>query len=238
MERAGRCLKGFQDPGTGGVSTYRDPGPIRRYLRSGPHLDVRGWCASHLEVTATAGRAFARVPDGRFRQEAELTWQYVGPRQAADGAWDSYWWVDRHYPTLQSAALADVLGHREPVVKAAAWSRTEQPGEGGWGADGREHSAFAAALSLAVHLLAGDPGSHDDIVRRGLLDLVDLQQPDGGWPGHAAMRIPPPGIAEPEGYRGWRPDALGTGVVVHDHHRLFTTAACVSLLARAATAGP
>jgi hypothetical protein len=75
-------------------------------------------------------------------------------------------------------------------------------------------------------------------LRRGLLGLVALQQPDGGWPGHASMRIPPPDVAEPESYQSWRVDGLGTGVVVHDQHRLFTTAACVSLLALAAGAVP
>jgi len=32
------------------------------------------------------------------------------------------------------------------------------------------------------------------------------------WPSHPMMRIPPPGVAEPDDHRGWRSDALGTGV--------------------------
>lgn len=71
-----------------------------------------------------------------------------------------------------------------------------------------------------------------------MLELVDLEQPDGGWPGHASMRIPPTGVAEPEGYQSWRVDGLGTGVIVRDQNRLFTTAACVSVLALAAGAVP
>ncbi|WP_426516370.1 hypothetical protein ACPPVQ_17315 [Diaminobutyricibacter sp. McL0618] len=232
MERAGRCLKQFQNPRTGGVSTYADPSPIRRYLHAGPRFDVRGWCASHLEVTATAGRAFALVPNGRFRREAELAWQYVEPRRAPDGGWYSYWWVDRHYPTSQAVALADVLGRREPVTRAAAWASSEQLRDGGWGATGFARSAFATALALTVLLRAGVP--LDDPVRPGLHQLIALQQPDGGWPGQASMRIPPPAVAEPESYRAWRLDGLGTGVIVHDQHRLFTTAACVSLLGLAA----
>jgi len=238
MEQAGSSLQRFQDPRTGGVSTYADPGPIRRYLHAGPRLDVRGWCSCHLEVTATAGRAFALVPNGRFRQEAELAWQYVERRQAPDGGWDSYWWVDRHYPTWQAVAMADALGRPEPVARAAAWARSEQLSEGAWSATRFARSAFATALSLTVRIRAGDPGPQDDTILRGLLELVDLQQPDGSWPGHASMRIPPPGVAEPESYQSWQVDGLGTGVVLRDHHRLFTTAACVSLLALAAGAVP
>lgn len=233
IERAGRCLQRFQDPRTGGVSTYADRSPIRRYLQAGPRFDVRGWCASHVEVTSTAGRAFALVPGGRFGREAELAWQYVERRQAADGGWDSYWWVDRHYPTSQAAALAVAVGRTEPVERAAAWARSGQLPDGAWGATGFARSAFATALSLAVWLRAADAGPRDDTFRRGLLALVGLRQQDGGWPGHASMRIPPPGVAEPEGYRSWRVDGLGTGVIVRDEHRLFTTAACLSLLAHA-----
>lgn len=233
-ERAGRCLRQFQDPRTGGVATYADPRPIRRYLKAGPGLDVRGWCASHLEVTATAGRAFSLVPNEHFRPEAEHAWRYVAPRQGADGGWDSYWSVDRHYPTAQAVALAQALGRREPVARAAVWASSEQNGDRAWGSLGVDRSAFATALSLTVRLTAGGPGSRDESVRGGLLELVELQQPDGGWPAHATMRIPPPGVAEPEGYRSWRVDGMGTGVIVHDQHRVFTTATCVSLLALAA----
>ena len=74
-------------------------------------------------------------------------------------------------------------------------------------------------------------GGHVDELRRGLLELTSLQQDDGGWPAHALMRIPPPHVAEPDGLEAWRADGLGTGVLVRDHHRLFTTAACISMLA-------
>lgn len=230
IERAGRCLRRHQDPRSGGVSTYADPEPIRRYMAVGRRVDMRGWCTHHLEVTALAGRAFAAAPSGRFRPEADLAWRYVQRRQAADGGWDSYWWVGRHYPTLQAVALACALGDPQPVTRAAAWVLSEQLPGGAWRAPGTERSAFATALSLAVMLRSGGRG---DALKRGLLELINLQQGDGGWSADASMRIPPPHVAEPDGYDSWRVDDLGTGVVVRDHHRLFTTSACVSTLALA-----
>lgn len=237
MARAGRCLKGFQDPSTGGISTYAGPAAIRQYLRQGPRFDVRGWCTCHLEVTATAGLAFALVPDGRFAQEAEHAWRFVESRQAHDGAWDAYWWVDRHYPTLQAVALGGALERPQSISRAAAWVRSQQLGEGAWAATGFVRSAFATALCLSLLMSASnqdDPG----IVRRALTELCGLQQPDGGWPGHASMRIPPPNILEPNDHRSWRVNSFGTGVMIHDHHRLFTTSACVSALARAVAGTP
>ncbi len=235
MERAGRCLRRHQDPRSGGVATFADPDPIRRYMALGRRADLRGWCAPHLEVTATAGRAFAAVPGGRFRPEADLAWRYVERRQAADGGWGSYWWVDRHYPTLQAASLGSALGHREHAARAAGWALSEQPPDGAWGAAGVEQSAFATALSLAVVVQCG---GHGGAVWRALVELLSLQATDGGWPSHASMRIPPPHVAEPDGYESWRVGGLGTGVVVRDHQRLFTTSACVATLALAARSVP
>jgi squalene cyclase len=228
MERAGRCLRRHQEPRSGGVATYANPEPIRRFMALGHRADLRGWCSHHLEVTATAGLAFAAVPEGRFRAEAELAWRYVRARQARDGGWDSYWWVGRHYPTLQAVALACALGDLGPALRAAEWALSEQRPGGAWEAQEDQPSAFATALSLAVTLLAG---GHGGAVRRGTLELVGLQENDGSWPGHASMRIPPPNVAEPDGYESWHVDGLGTGVIVHDHHRLFTTSVCVSTLA-------
>jgi squalene cyclase len=231
IEGAGRCLRRHQDRRSGGVATYADPEPIRRYMALGRRAGLDGWCAQHLEVTATAGRAFAAVPRGRFRAEAELAWRYVENRQRADGGWDSYWWVTRHYPTVQAVALGAAVGEAEPGARAAGWLLSEQLPGGGWGIPGGGRSAFATALSLSVMLRVG---GHRQAVRRGLLALIELQQDDGGWPSGALMRIPPPHVAEPDAYEPWRVGGLGTGVVVCDHNRLFTTSACVSALALAA----
>src|SRR5207248_1590582 len=123
LERAGQCLALHQDPRSGGVATYRAPGPIRRYMRAGRGVDMSGWCSFHLEVTATAGRAFA--VSGHDTQ-ASRAWRYVRERQDADGAWSGYWWTARQYPTLQAGALAHLLGEPGPVKRAAQWVIREQ----------------------------------------------------------------------------------------------------------------
>ena len=131
MRRARACLARHQDANRGGVSTYRVPEPIRRFMGLGAEVDLDGWCSSHLEVTATAGRAFAASTSTSPGWEAEAAWRYVSSRQCADGSWASYWWVAPHYPTLQAVALAVEMGEEAAVRRAAAWTlRGQDPGAG------------------------------------------------------------------------------------------------------------
>jgi squalene cyclase len=232
VERASACLARHQDADSGGLATYREPGPIRRFMGLGAESDLGGWCASHVEVTATAGRAFAasaRTPPGA---DADSAWRYVCTRQREDGSWASYWWTTHHYPTLQAVALASDVGDHAAVQRAAAWALRGQEEDGGWSAPDVATSAFATAMSLSVLLRAGERGPQVD---RAVERLLALQESDGGWPSHPVMRIPPPGLAEPDRQEAWRIDGLGTGVVVRDQHRTFTTAACVGALALASS---
>lgn len=227
VKRATACLARHQDGDSGGLATYREPGPIRGFMGLGEETDLGGWCASHLEVTATAGRAFAAVAGVAPSGAAEAAWRYVSSRQRADGSWASYWWTTPHYPTLQAVALADEVRDGAAVRRAADWALREQGQDGGWPAPDIPTSAFATALSLAVLLRAGVSGPR---VERAIERLGELQDADGGWPSHPIMRIPPPALAEPDDHRSWRSDGLGTGVVVRDQHRTFTTAVCVGAL--------
>ena len=224
-EQAAVCLSRHQDPESGGVPTYLKPGPIRRFMRVSGNMRLRGWCSPHLEVTAAAGRAFAAVGKG-FRSHAAAAWSYVRARQRKNGCWHSYWWAAPHYPTLQAAELARAVGDRNALRRAAIWALHEQRDDGGWGTP---TSAFETALSLALLVCAGERGP---ATRRAVERLTALQNVDGGWPSHAEMRIPPPDVWEPDEYGAWRVDRLGTGVVIRDVHRIFTTAACVAALAR------
>ena len=228
--RAASCLVRHQRKENGGIATYSESGPIRRFMGVGRWMRFDGWCRPHTEVTAMAGRALAALAPNNSSPEADAAWRFARSRQCADGSWSSYWWTSPHYTTLQAVELALSLGDHDPVSRAAEWAIRSQADDGAWSAPGAATSAFATALSLSVLLNAR---ASREPVERAILRLAAIQDEDGGWPSHPIMRIPLPRDVDPDRRRRWRLGGLGSGLVVRDQHRTFTSAACVAALARA-----
>jgi squalene-hopene/tetraprenyl-beta-curcumene cyclase len=231
--RAASCLVGHQRREDGGVATYREPGPIRRFMGVSRWVRFTGWCRPHTEVTAAAGRALAALAPDERRPEADAAWRYVRSQQRGDGSWASYWWTSPHHATLQAVELAVSPGDRDAIDRAADWALRRQDEDGGWSAPGAATSAFATALSLSVLVSAG---AGRQPIARAIHRLAALQEDDGGWPSHPIMRIPLPGDPDPDRRGRRRLLGLGGGLVVRDQRRTFTSAACVAALARAGDA--
>jgi squalene cyclase len=231
IHRATRCLRSHQDPDSGGVATYREPGPIRDYMGLPPEFSFEGWCQPHVEVTAAAGRAFAAAGSASSPL-AEKAWRFVTERRQA-GHWESYWWVLPHYPTLQCVELTRSVRGSEDTPRlldaTVAWLRETQLPGGGWAAaSGQPACAFATALSISVLALACAAPA---VLERGVDALLRLQEQDGGWWSEPSLQIPPPDVPEPGRQGPWRIGELGTGVLIADENRLYTTATCVGALA-------
>jgi squalene-hopene/tetraprenyl-beta-curcumene cyclase len=231
--RAAEFLIAHQRSDSGGVSTYREAGPIRAFMGLNRLIPFGGWCAPHTEVTATAGRALASLPSDEGRAPAAAAWQYVHSRQRADGSWDAYWWSSPHYATAQAVELALALGEEEPAARAGEWALRTQHADGGWGTPGTAASAFATALCLSV---LANVGADRQAINAAVRRLVSLQNEDGGWPSYPIMRIPLPGDRDPDRTQPWRVGRRHRGVLIEDQHRTFTSAACVTALSRAAGA--
>lgn len=232
--RALACLERHQRQPEGGVATYAGEREIREYMELPATFSIRGWCRPHVEVSAAAGLAALAL--GRSGRRAALAaWRFLQPRQQQAGQWESYWWTLPHYPTAVAVAFAEVLppdaGAAEAVRRAVSWAQAAQASDGGWqaGDDGRP-SAFATALGVSILATGGAPTGD---VERGIEALLATGDDDGGWPNLPALRIPPPDVEEPADMERWRVDELGTGVVIADQHRLYTTATAVAALAHA-----
>jgi squalene-hopene/tetraprenyl-beta-curcumene cyclase len=231
--RAASCLIGHQHGRNGGVATYLEPGPIRRWMGLARWVPFWGWCAPHTEVTAAAGQALMAASSGNDTYAVQAACRFVSSRQRPDGSWSSYWWTSPHYTTLQAVEFALARGEWAAVRHAVLWTIANQSESGGWIVTGTDDSAFASALSVSILLRAKADGDH---VERGVRRLLELQQGDGGWASHPIMRIPLPPDRNPNREGPWRPVQFGDGAVVADQHRTFTSAACVATLALARTA--
>lgn len=231
--QAASCLVRHQRTEDGGIATYCDADPIRRFMGVSRWMRFKGWCNPHTEVTAVTGRALAALVPGRGSPEAAAAWRYVRSQQDVDGSWSSYWWTSPHYTTLQAVELAVSFGDFDRARRAAEWAIRSQRRDGGWTLPDAGTSAFATAMCLSVLVLSGASG---EPVARAISKLGALQQEDGGWPSHPIMRIPLPGDSDPDHRGRWRPVRFDSGVVVSDQHRTFTSAACIAALARASDA--
>jgi squalene-hopene/tetraprenyl-beta-curcumene cyclase len=232
--RAARCLIGHQRSRNGGVATYSDAAPIRRFMGLTRWVPFWGWCAPQTEVTAVAALALASAEHGGSPAQVQDAWRFVKSRQRRDGSWSSYWWTSPHYTTLQAVEFAVAAGDESTARRAVLWTIVHQRDSGGWNVTGDVDSAFASALAVSILLRANAGTEH---VERGLLRLLELQQADGGWVSHPTLRIPLPPDRDPNGEGLWRPLRFGPGIDVPDQHRTFTTAACVAALALARSAG-
>jgi squalene cyclase len=232
--RAASCLMRHQRSRTGGIATYSESGPIRRFMKLGRWVPFWGWCTPHTEVTAVAGQALSSASCAGTPAEARAAWRFVSSRQRGDGSWSSYWWTSPHYTTLQAVEFASTVGDRAAVRRAVLWAMVTQRDSGGWGQVGAADSAFASALAVSIFLRAN--ADHDHL-QRGVMRLIELQQADGGWVSQPIMRIPLPPDRNPNRDGSWRPVRFGHGIVVADQHRSFTSAACVAALALAASRG-
>jgi hypothetical protein len=231
-EIALRCLRRHRHGTNGGIATYASPGPIRRSMGLGEEVSIDGWCQAHTEVTAAAGLAF-ELAGSPWSTDAEAAWGFVAPRQCDDGAWRSYWWADDLYPTAQAVVLAKAgrpTRHRRgTATRAARWAERRQSIDGAWGRDSNGGIPLPFLTALGVIILASAPGFDDRLVA-GVEALLRCQEADGGWASGPVLRIPPPHVVEPRKVAGWREEALGTGVVISDRARLYTTATVLSAL--------
>jgi hypothetical protein len=126
------------------------------------------------------------------------------------------------------------IGDHQAVRRAAEWTIRTQGEESGWSSSDAADSAFATACSLSILLHAN---AFAEPMQRCIQELVVLQESDGGWPTRPIMRIPLPGDRDPNGEGRWRLLRFGSGLVVEDQNRTFTSAACLAALAGARTAG-
>ncbi len=119
---------------------------------------------------------------------------YLRAEQESSGAWFGRWGTNYIYGTwsvLSALEYAPDLKNGDMVGRAAAWLKSVQHPDGGWGEDndsyldparscsGDRSTAFQTAWALLGLMAAGE--SDSDAVRRGVEYLLSVQAAEGGW---------------------------------------------------------
>lgn len=191
----------------GGITTYAERDPIRRYTRLPEDASFAGWQSPHDCVTAAAAPLLGAV-----------TLDYLGRAQGDAGNWQSYWWWDDEYTTALAAEVVPASR-----ANATGWARTRLTATGAVHSVDGEPSAWATAW--CVRVLGHEATSGADEAR-AVRWLLGAQQVDGSWPASARLRVPMPGQLIAAGQERTI-DAL-------DQNRVFTTAAVMAALATSA----
>jgi hypothetical protein len=224
VRRAARFLSSHMRP-DGGLATYAEEGPIRRFTRLPHNISFEGWCGSHACVTAVA----AGLPGFAGRASAL---DYVRRAQSADGCWIGYWWCDREYTTsLAVDALARSADAKDVacVEQAVAWA-AGRVGCSGVVETSQGESAFAAAHCLRILTRARDKRRVRAPLEAAVARLVATQRADGGWLPSARLRIPPPSVTNPEKHVAWAFNSRRENSIQVDVNGCFTTATVLRAL--------
>jgi squalene-hopene/tetraprenyl-beta-curcumene cyclase len=148
---------------------------------------------STSDITARVLEMLARYAfdqsDARIRRAID----FLKNEQEPDGAWFGRWGVNYIYGTWQVIKGLSCIGEdvEQPYIqKGAAWLRSVQNSDGGWGESCRTYddpslrgqgpsTASQTAWALMGLIASGDTSS--PAVQRGLEYLVRTQNADGSW---------------------------------------------------------
>jgi squalene-hopene/tetraprenyl-beta-curcumene cyclase len=190
IERGRRWLLGMQSA-NGGWGAF-DKDNTRRLTNEIPFCDFGEVIDPPSEdVTAHVIEALCLLGD-RDSDAVRRGLRYLRREQRPDGSWFGRWGVNYVYGTGGALPAFHAAGRdmsRTRFQRAAAWLRTRQNTDGGWGescasyddpslAGLGESTASQTAWGL-MGLLAADHSS--EAIERGVGWLVDRQEEDGQW---------------------------------------------------------
>jgi hypothetical protein len=223
-----------QDPESGGFRTFQREREIADVIGAATPEAVEAWCSPHVCVTANVLLALLDLGVSPKSTVVDRGLRFLLDRREEDGTWSSYWWSGATYSTYHATLAltwAGQMGTEELEVMGNAIAGL-QAADGSWSDGHDQGNAFATSFALLSLLLVPSRSSLDDPIGRAISWLNHHQLDDGSWPTAPILRIPPGTVTDPSVLDNWQLRARGTGSMVEDHGRLFSTAAATMALHR------
>lgn len=196
IHRATRWIVGMQSE-NGGYGAF-DVDNTYYYLNEIPFADHGALLdPPTVDVSARCAMLMARVAKDHdeYLPALQRAIEYVRSEQEADGSWFGRWGTNYIYGTwsaLLGLEQTNVPKTDPMYTKAAAWLKSVQREDGGWGEDnlsyhddqkyrGRYHfsTAFQTAWAVLGLIAAGEVNSPE--VKAGIDFILRTQQTDGVW---------------------------------------------------------
>ena len=196
IHRATRWIVGMQSK-NGGYGAF-DVDNTYYYLNEIPFADHGALLdPPTVDVSARCAMLMARVAQDHdeYRPALQRTIDYIRSEQEADGSWFGRWGTNYIYGTwsaLLGLEQTDLPKSDPMYVKAAAWLKSVQREDGGWGEDNLSYhddqkyrgryefsTAFQTAWAVLGLIAAGE--SHSPEVKAGIDFILRSQQADGVW---------------------------------------------------------
>lgn len=191
IQRAVGWICGMQSR-NGGFAAY-DADNTYYYLNEIPFADHGALLDPPTsDVSARCATVLAQLGHHEIVLSACL--DYLKQEQEKNGSWFGRWGTNYIYGTWSVLAALEKAGHRpdqEHVRRAAAWLKSVQRPDGGWGEDcetyfyperagrGDISTSFQTAWAILGLIAAGETESPE--VQKGIEYLMRTQQADGLW---------------------------------------------------------
>jgi len=223
VRRAQRYIALHQNALKGGFSTYSVQDGIERYIGARSSRLTRGWRSCHACVTSAVVQALLSSGESATDRVVKLAIDYLLRLKRHGGLWRSYWWVGHGYTTyhaLKALTMAGAIPEHAWGAVCERFTRT-QCEDGGWSCRGKSEVFETAYMMLC--LLLYPTAVARKCATKAAEWLIRKQEPAGSWPVTPILRIPPPMQQDPSAAHNWVVNALGTGVVIEDSGKVFTS---------------
>jgi len=193
VERAADWLAGMQSR-NGGFASF-DADNDRLWMNRIPFADHGALLDPPTsDVSARVLTLLARLRRPQDGQARERVMEFLRREQTAEGAWFGRWGTNYIYGTwsvLTAFVTAGLPGDAPEIRRAAAWLKSRQREDGGWGETndsyfdpglaGRDTRSSAAQTAWAVLALIAAGEADSEEAARGVGWLLSNQHEDGRW---------------------------------------------------------